>query len=47
MGETILANSEEQPPDILLTAVKAFKRHTKQVSQRILRRAGFSPRGGD
>jgi len=25
MGETILANSEEAPPDILLTAVKAFK----------------------
>jgi hypothetical protein len=25
MGETILANSDEAPPDILLTAVKAFK----------------------
>jgi len=25
MGEKILANSEEAPPDILLTAVKAFK----------------------
>jgi hypothetical protein len=25
MGETILANHDEAPPDILLTAVKAFK----------------------
>jgi len=25
MGEKILANSEEAPPDILLSAVKAFK----------------------
>jgi len=37
MGETILANSEEEPPDILLTAVKAFKSRTKQTSQRVLR----------
>jgi hypothetical protein len=33
MGETILANTKEERPDILFDCIKAFKSRTKETSQ--------------